>query len=223
MAAETPPSTGFSLRRWSQRKHAAARGEPELQRSDPVVERAAKTSDASRTPVAAPANPATAAPAATAAVNAATDTAIPLPSLESLTIESDFSPFMQPGVDEELKRTALRKLLRHPRFNVMDGLDVYIDDYSKPSPLEPELVRTLAQARYIFDPPKTRVSAEGIVEDVPDEAPAASDEAGVGGALDAPTVADANAVDANVPSRVENDLDVPPPMAAPVIKASDSQ
>lgn len=75
---------------------------------------------------------------------------------------------MQPGVDESVKRQALRTLLRHPRFNVMDGLDVYIDDYSKPSPLEPELARALMQARYIFDPPKTRVTADGTVEDVPD-------------------------------------------------------
>jgi hypothetical protein len=59
---------------------------------------------------------------------------------------------------------------------------VYIDDYSKPSPLEPELARTLMQARYIFDPPKTRVTAEGIVEDVPE-------------GEDAVVAADADAVD----------------------------
>lgn len=91
---------------------------------------------------------------------------VPLPPIESLTIDSDFSPFMQAGVDEAVKREALRKLVRDPRFNVMDGLDVYIDDYSKPSPLEPALARALVQARYVFDPPKTRVTAEGIVEDV---------------------------------------------------------
>ena len=75
---------------------------------------------------------------------------------------------MQAGVDETVKREALRKLVRDPRFNVMDGLDVYIDDYSKPSPLEPALARALTQARYVFNPPKTRVTAEGIVEDVPE-------------------------------------------------------
>jgi uncharacterized protein DUF3306 len=59
----------------------------------------------------------------------------PLPPLESLTSESDFTPFMKPGVDADIRRTALKTLLRDPRFNVMDGLDVYIDDYSKPDPL----------------------------------------------------------------------------------------
>jgi Protein of unknown function (DUF3306) len=59
----------------------------------------------------------------------------PLPPVESLTFDSDFTAFMRPGVDEALKRTALKTLLQDPRFNVMDGLDVYIDDYSKADPL----------------------------------------------------------------------------------------
>ena len=58
-----------------------------------------------------------------------------LPSIESLTPESDFSPFMRPQVDASLRRQALKTLFQDPRFNVMDGLDVYIDDYSKPDPL----------------------------------------------------------------------------------------
>ena len=109
---------------------------------------------------------------------------------------------MQPGVDEGLRRSALRKLLRDPRFNVMDGLDVYIDDYSTQSPLEPELARTLMQARYIFDPPKTRVTAEGIVEDVPEgEDAVAADDPGAVVALppSAPVAIEASA-DATVPA-----------------------
>ena len=95
-----------------------------------------------------------------------------------VTIDSDYRGFMQPGVDETLKRGALKKLFSDPRFNVMDGLDVYIDDYSKPDPIEPELVRKLAQARYIFNPPATRVNARGFIEDVPDaETPLAAADA----------------------------------------------
>ncbi|MGH8665776.1 MAG: DUF3306 domain-containing protein, partial [Burkholderiales bacterium] len=77
--------------------------------------------------------------------------------------------FLHPHVAEDLKRQALKKLLHDPRFNVMDGLDVYIDDYSVPSPLEPALARGLAQARYIFEPPPTRVNVQGHVEDIPPE------------------------------------------------------
>jgi Protein of unknown function (DUF3306) len=63
----------------------------------------------------------------------------------------------------------LKKLLHDPRFNVMDGLDTYIADYSKPDPIEPEIVKQLMQARYLFNPPKTRVNEQGFVEDVPPE------------------------------------------------------
>jgi hypothetical protein len=52
---------------------------------------------------------------------------------------------MQPGVDPGVKREALKTLLRDPRFNVMDGLDVYIDDYSKPDPLPVEWLGQLKQ------------------------------------------------------------------------------
>ena len=227
--ADTSRPTGFSLRRWSQRKHAAARGEPELQRIGSPAKVAPKAAAAPSTVT--PADVPTAAlPCAAnqsiATKPAAAESAIPLPPLESLTIDSDFSPFMQPGVDEALKRTALRKLLRHPRFNVMDGLDVYIDDYSKPSPLEPELARTLAQARYIFDPPKTRVRAEGFVEDVPDETIAATNATDTGDATG--DIAGAPAVDASTSIPIDaavppvgNDVDVPAPTLTSIIKPTE--
>jgi hypothetical protein len=73
----------------------------------------------------------------------------PLPPVESLTLESDFAPFMKEEVDPGLRRQALKVLLRDPRFNVMDGLDVYIDDYSKPDPLPPEWLGQLKQLKHM--------------------------------------------------------------------------
>jgi hypothetical protein len=58
-----------------------------------------------------------------------------LPPVDSLTPDSDFAPFMKPEVDADTKRKAVKMLFQDPRYNVMDGLDVYIDDYSKPDPL----------------------------------------------------------------------------------------
>lgn len=66
-----------------------------------------------------------------------------LPPLESLTPESDFSGFMHPKVDEGVRRTALKTLFRDPRYNVMDGLDVYIDDYSVFEPITPDVLAKL--------------------------------------------------------------------------------
>ena len=53
-----------------------------------------------------------------------------MPPLESLTEESDFSPFMSKGVSEELRNLALRKLFRSSVFNIRDGLDEYDDDFT---------------------------------------------------------------------------------------------
>ena len=126
------------------------------------------------------------------------------PPVETLTFDADFTAFMQPGVDPSLKHAALKRLFSDPRFNVMDGLDVYIDDYTKPDPIDAETVRGLVQARYLFDPPKTRVNERGEVEEVPPEAVAdAGDEAA---ADEAPALREA---DAGAP--VE-----PAPSAAPV-------
>ena len=86
-------------------------------------------------------------PAAPPEAGARTD-AEPLPDPETLKgLESEYRPFLRPGVDESLRRTALKRLFADPHFNVMDGLDVYIDDYSKPDPIPSAVLRTLNLAR----------------------------------------------------------------------------
>ncbi|HEX7605488.1 MAG TPA: DUF3306 domain-containing protein [Usitatibacter sp.] len=73
----------------------------------------------------------------------------PLPPVESLTPDSDFAAFMRPDVDPSLKRQAFKKLMEDPRFNVMDGLDVYIDDYSKADPIPEGWLEKMTQMRYL--------------------------------------------------------------------------
>jgi len=93
----------------------------------------------------------------------------PLPPVESLTPESDFAPFMQPNVDAGVKREALKKLFDDPRFNTMDRLDVYIDDYTKTTPIPEKLLEKMEQMRHL-----------GIFkrEEVAPETPAAESPAG---------------------------------------------
>ncbi len=55
---------------------------------------------------------------------------IELPPIESLSEDSDYSLFMSPEVDENLKKLALRKLFKSPFFNVVDGLNDYDDDFT---------------------------------------------------------------------------------------------
>ncbi|MHA6912532.1 DUF3306 domain-containing protein [Ralstonia pseudosolanacearum] len=127
------------LSRWSRRKAADRRGEPEPEPAPPAEVPAAG--------VVAPAP----APAGEPVPEA------PPPTLDDaakLTPADDFAPFVARGVDETVKRAALKKLFADPRFNVMDGLDTYIDDYSQPDPIPPAMLRELRQAAELrlFEP-----------------------------------------------------------------------
>jgi hypothetical protein len=74
-----------------------------------------------------------------------------LPSLDQLTFESDYRGFLHPKVSEDMRRAALKKLFSDPHFNVMDGLDVYIDDYSKSDPIPAAMLAGLRQAQQILE------------------------------------------------------------------------
>jgi len=58
----------------------------------------------------------------------------------------DFSAFMKPDVDPAVQQAALKKMFTDPHFNVMDGLDIYIDDYSRPDPLPPGMLERMVQS-----------------------------------------------------------------------------
>jgi hypothetical protein len=107
----------------------------------------------------------------------AKEAAVPeLPAIDSLTFESDFASFMHSKVEQGVKRAALKKLFADPRFNVMDGLDTYIDDYSIEDPIPDEMLAQLNHARYtLFGPPKEE--KDGKEEAAPaEDAPAAQAE-----------------------------------------------
>ena len=74
----------------------------------------------------------------------------PLASLEDVEkidrFAPDFSAFMKPDVDPAVQQAALKKMFTDPHFNVMDGLDIYIDDYSKPDPLPPGMLERMVQS-----------------------------------------------------------------------------
>lgn len=79
----------------------------------------------------------------------------PLPQMhdvEQLHEESDFSVFMCDGVDESVRRSAMKKLFANPHFNVMDGLDIYVADYSQPDPLPPGMLASLRHAEILLNP-----------------------------------------------------------------------
>lgn len=159
---------GF-LSRWSRRKVQVQQGLPVPPAPEPQPATRAETLGA---PVLALADPAV--PAALAEPTIATAPAPPTapqpppPTMEEalqLTSADDFSRFVGRGVDPQVKNTALKTLFSDPHFNVMDGLDTYIDDYNKPDPLPPGMLRQMVQSTML-----------GLFDDEPAD-PAATDAA----------------------------------------------
>lgn len=157
--------TGF-LSRWVRRKALAARGEPVPAAPiaagtpvRPVTPVTPVTPAAAVAPVApvAPQPPAAALEATTAdarpalaeppAEAVATPAPPTLADAQALKPDSlDFSRFVARDVDPMVQHQALKTLFSDPHFNVMDGLDTYIDDYNTPDPLPAGMLRKMVQS-----------------------------------------------------------------------------
>ncbi|MBL8378284.1 MAG: DUF3306 domain-containing protein [Burkholderiales bacterium] len=125
---------GF-LSRWSRRK----RSEPDSrEREDRRVQEESAVAGGTALPAA-------------VVPEAAPPQAVPgdLPSIDSLTPDSDFSRFMRPDVPLASRNAAMKKLFADPHFNVMDGLDTYIDDYTVADPIPTAMLRELAQSQML--------------------------------------------------------------------------
>jgi hypothetical protein len=197
---------GF-LSRWSRRKAQVARGEPvpEAVAPPPAAEAAVAVQPAAidpASPGASQALPPTPGAAPEAAVNPPAPT---MADVDLLTHESDYARFVARNVDTDVKNAALKKLFTDPHFNVMDGLDTYIDDYGIPDPLPAGMLRQMAQSHFLglFADEAKAPGAEGeLAASAPATSgdPAALDasvdaehDAGLEGAVD-PVGPDANAM-----------------------------
>jgi Protein of unknown function (DUF3306) len=160
LVAESPtkPSEALSLSRWSRLKReqratqpvdAAVRPEPAegSVASDSASEIAAKT------------------PQSTGTIGAHLQQTPELPPLSSISLTEDFTPFMQAKVPQMLKQQALKALFKEPHFNVMDGLDIYIDDYTVFEPISAEVMDKLSAWKSIQNPLKQVVAPGGYAVD----------------------------------------------------------
>lgn len=152
----TPPAEGITLSRWSRLKRAAAEQaalpvvRPELVEGqgapEPGVDELSQNGRAGTTPPAGEYNE--------------------LPPMSAISLAEDFTPFMQAKVPQALKQQALKALFKEPHFNVMDGLDIYIDDYTVFEPISPEVMATLSSWKAIMNPPQQVVTKGGYAVDV---------------------------------------------------------
>jgi hypothetical protein len=136
---------GF-LNRWSKKKLGA---EPELSPSE-LAEKQSPVQDSKASKV--PASGELAADKKLEPVAGAAQAQETGPTFEDvlkLTQDSDFSAYVKPGIDPEVQKAAMQKLFSDPRYNIMDGLDIYIDDYSKPDPIPLEMLKRMNQSKML--------------------------------------------------------------------------
>jgi hypothetical protein len=139
---------GF-LGRWSQRKAEVLKGKLP---ADPAPAQAVPPDRpvVSDKPAAQVLVDTTREPVPTAARNG--EGAAPRLTLEDarlLTSDSDFKPFMTSRVEPGVRNAAMKKLFSDPHYNIMDGLDIYIDDYSKSDPIPESMLRQMVGAKFL--------------------------------------------------------------------------
>lgn len=109
------------------------------------------------------------------------DNRLELPAVDDLTLESDFSAFMQPEVDADTRRAAMKKLFMNDHYRTMDMLDVYVDDYSKPEVLPAAMLHKLEHAVGLLAKPNQAEQSVAAAGERVDDAGAAKGEVELGG------------------------------------------
>jgi len=74
----------------------------------------------------------------------------------------------------------MKKLFTDPHFNVMDGLDTYIDDYSQPDPLPLAMLRQMASAQFlklVDEEPESAKAGDPNANPLPNSLPPPTPEA----------------------------------------------
>jgi len=138
-------ASGF-LGRWARRKTDALQGKPLDEPARATAPPWVKDGASPNTFVAVPA---ASAPAPADAAEQPEKKLLSLDDVKLLTKDSDFEPFMASDVGPEVRNAAMKKLFADPHFNVMDGLDIYIDDYSKSDPIPESMLRQMVGAKFL--------------------------------------------------------------------------
>jgi len=157
------------LRRWAARKSQARRAGAT---SKPADKGAVQPQDSGATGEGEAAPPTSTTPVSVTPSHDETS-AIALPDIDSLTAASDFSPFMRPGVPDDLRTRALRRLWKlDPVYAYQDGLTDYAEDYTDAAAVVPGLKSAYQVGRGFLD----ALTGPGVEPQVsPDAHPPASD------------------------------------------------
>lgn len=131
------------LSRWSRLKK-------ELRGAEKQTARPPESKAAAAPPAAVPAKE------TTAGAGTQSPAPVELPPIDSLKgLASEYAEFLKPGVDESLRRSALKKLFKDPYFETFERFEAYCEDYTKGEPIPAAMLRTLEHAKgLLFDEEK---------------------------------------------------------------------
>jgi hypothetical protein len=154
---------GNFVSRWSRRKIEARK----------TAEKPAETKPPSEP---APAAPAVSNPGAAAAPPGASAPR-ELPPLESLKgLASEYTEFLKPGVDENLRRSALKKLFADPHFENFERFEAYCEDFTKGEPIPLAMLKTLEHAKGLLFDDEEKKDAQAAAEKPAAEPPPEADK-----------------------------------------------
>lgn len=98
---------------------------------------------------------------------------VPIPTeadLASIEQTSDVSAFLNDKVPQALKNQAFKALFKNPKFNHVDMMDVYMEDYNTFVPLTAELRDKMSQIKQLLSRPDLEEAQDSAVESMqPDE------------------------------------------------------
>ncbi len=147
--ADAGDSSGF-LSRWSRRKTLVREGQPLAPEPEAEANNANETSATESIAASSLVDAAASAREPTTETGDQAHDVTPLVTMDDvaqLTRESNYGKFVSRRVDPEVRNAALKKLFTDPHYNVMDGLDTYIDDYTQYEPISKSMLRQMVQAR----------------------------------------------------------------------------
>jgi hypothetical protein len=143
--------------RWSRRKNEARK----------IAQKPAETKPPSE---AAPAAPAVA--NAVAAAPQGAPAPRELPPLESLKgLASEYTEFLKPGVDENLRRSALKRLFSDPHFENFERFEAYCEDFTQGEPIPLAMLKTLEHAKGLLFDDEEKKDAQAAAETPAAESP----------------------------------------------------
>lgn len=122
----------------------------------------------------------------------------------ALTHDSDFSTFVAKNVDAAVRRLAMKKLFSDPHFQGHDGLDIYMGDYTIPSPVSADMLADMIHNKNIF----------ARLDDVVEQVDAMLAAPAAGNVIAVPAGDDAIAAQDPIPGTPETPAAAPSPQSA---------